>query len=82
MLLQGLSNPHALESGTTPVNQAHLAEASLVRCFQIRLDYTRDVARLKAVEVDGVLDLEYLNVIIGRRVRHFVLREWARGVER
>src|SRR5688572_5254699 len=46
----------ALETRASPVDQAHLPEAHLVRGEQVLLDHRGNVARLESVQIDRVFD--------------------------
>jgi hypothetical protein len=56
MTFERLLDHSALDAFSSPVNQAYLAEARLVRSCDVFLDHRCDIARLEGMKVDGAFD--------------------------
>lgn len=72
MLPEQRLNSRTLHALAAPVNEPHLGEALLERGFEIVFHHVQHVARLKAVQVDRVFDLENRDRLGVVFVRHAV----------
>jgi hypothetical protein len=76
----------ALHSLAASVDDAHFAEALLVRRLEVRIDDVEHVARSEVVEIDRVADLDLVNLFLELwfrrwvRVRHGCFRHGLRPV--